>query len=163
MILIENRLDRVARIVPRLSDKIERILVYQSQQEFDQSAKEYRKAPFFGKLRRVDAWDLFSTLNWLYAEQEEDGRPRNVFLFNLCLEDERVALREKLVCVYAQDRRDVEGEGHRCFVYTTFDRMKLGLGDAFGTHVVETDLDREDFLLYERNALLCQMLGVGLS
>ena len=55
LVLVEDRLDRVARVVPGLLDRIEKIIIYQSEREFEVSTRQYRKEPFFEKLQRVDA------------------------------------------------------------------------------------------------------------
>lgn len=158
LVLVEDRLDRVMRIVPSLLDSIERIIIYQSERQFEASKRQYRKEPFFEKLQRVDAWSIYETLDQLYEACDEVGQPRNVLLFDLCLEDERVAFLDKLSVIYIKSKESTEGTEGRCFIYTTFDRMQQELRSNFKKHVVETDLSQENFLLYKKNALLCEAL-----
>ena len=161
-VLVEDRLDRVARVVPGLLDRIEKIIIYQSEREFEVSTRQYRKEPFFEKLQRVDAWSIYETLDQLYEARDEAGLPQNVFLFDLCLEDEQVAFSEKLSVIYIKSKEDSARPGCRCFIYTTFDRMQQLLHSAFQSYVVETDLGQEEnFLLYKKNALLCEALSLN--
>lgn len=158
LVLVEDRLDRVARIVPGLLDSIEKIIIYQSEREFEASIRPYRKEPFFEKLQRVDAWSIYETLDQLYGARDESGQPKNVFLFDLCLEDEQVAFSEKLSVIYIKSK----GDGGRCFIYTTFDRMLPQLHSTFQSYVVETDLGQEgNFLLFRQNLLLCEALSLN--
>lgn len=162
IVLVEDRLDRVARIVPGLLDSIEKIIIYQSEREFEASTRPYRKEPFFKKLQRVDAWSIYETLDQLYEARNESGQYENVFLFDLCLEDEQVAFSEKLSVIYIQSKENSQESGGRCFIYTTFDRMLPQLLKKFQLYVVKTDLGQEgNFLLIEQNALLCKMLSLN--
>ena len=40
LVLVEDRLDRVARVVPGLLDRIEKIIIYQSEREFEVSTRQ---------------------------------------------------------------------------------------------------------------------------
>ena len=162
LVLVEDRLDRVARVVPGLLDSIEKIIIYQSEREFEASIRPYRKEPFSKKLQRADAWSIYETLDQLYEACDEAGQPENVLLFDLCLEDEQVAFSEKLSVIYIKSKEDSRGLGCRCFIYTTFDRMQQQLHSTFQSYVVETDLGQEgNFLLYKKNALLCEALSLN--
>lgn len=158
LVLVEDRLDRVARIAPGLLDSIGKIIIYQSEREFEASTRQYRKEPFYEKLQRADAWDIYETLDRLYEARDEAGQPENVFLFDLCLEDEQVPFPEKLSVIYIKSKEDGIQAGWRCFIYTTFDRMQQQLYDSFHERVVSTDLSQENFLLYQMNDLFCGML-----
>lgn len=161
LVLVEDRLDRVMRIVPSLLDSIEKIIIYQSERQFEASTRQYRREPFFEKLQRVDAWSIYETLDQLYGACDEAGQPKNVFLFDLCLEDEQVAFPEKLSVIYIKSKESSEGPRCRCFIYTTFDRMQQQLHNSFKKYVVETDLGQEgNFLLYKKNTLLCKALSL---
>lgn len=161
LVLIEDRLDRVVRIVPSLLDSIERIVIYQSEREFETSTRQYRKEPFFNKLQRVDAWNIYDTLDHLYDACDETGQPENILLFDLCLEDEQVAFLEKLSVIYIKSKEDGRETGWRCFIYTTFDRMQPQLYNSFKERVVDTDLSQENFLLYKKNTLFCGALSLS--
>lgn len=161
LVLVEDRLDRVVRVAPSLLDSIEKIVIYQSEREFETTARQYRKEPFFEKLQRVDAWDIYEVLDRLYDACDETGQPENILLFDLCLEDEQVMFLEKLSVIYIKNKEDGMETGWRCFIYTTFDRMQQQLYNSFKERVVNTDLSRENFLLYKKNALLCQALSLN--
>lgn len=162
LVLVEDRLDRVAQVVPGLLDSIGKIVIYQSEREFEASIRPYRKEPFFEKLQRVDAWSIYETLDQLYAARDEAGQPENAFLFDLCLEDEQVAFPEKLSVIYIKSKQNSNEPGGRCFIYTTFDRMRQQLRSTFQSYVVNTDLGQEgNFLRYKENALLCEALSLN--
>lgn len=161
LVLVEDRLDRVARIVPSLLDRIEKIVIYQSEREFETSTRQYRKEPFFEKLQRVDAWNIYETLDRLYGACDEAGQPENILLFDLCLEDEQVAFLEKLSVIYIKNKEGSKETGWRCFIYTTFDRMQQQLYSSFKERVVNTDLSQKNFLLYKKNTLLCKALSLN--
>lgn len=162
LVLVEDRLDRVARVVPGLLDNIGKIIIYQSEREFEASIRSYRKEPFFEKLQRVDAWSIYETLDQLYEARDEAGQPKNILLFDLCLEDEQVAFSEKLSVIYIKSKEDSGEPGGRCFIYTTFDRMLPQLHSTFQSYVVETDLGQEgNFLLFRQNPLLCEALSLN--
>lgn len=161
LVIVEDRLDRVARIVSGLLDKIEKIIIYQSKQDFENSSQKYAGTAFWGKVQRVDAWDMYDVLSGLYEAVDAEGNPRNILLFDLCLEDERVAFEEKLSVSYIRLIEPAPVEQPRCFVYTTFDRMQQELDQEFGTRVIHTDLSQNNFLLYQNNTFLCEALAIN--
>jgi len=160
IVIVEDRLDRVARIVSGLMDHVGKIIIYQSERDFEKSIRPYRKEAFYEKLQRVDAWDMYETLDEMYDARDGAGQPVNLFLFDLCLEDEQVAFSEKLSVIYISSKESDEKTAPRCFIYTTFDRMQQKLDERFKERVVNTDLSQENFLLYKKNPLLCRALSL---
>lgn len=160
LVIIEDRLDRVARIAPDLEERIEKIIIYQTKHQFERLKADYEAAEFFQKVEQKEVWDIYETLYELYSAVDDAQQPQNILLFDLCLEDDRVTFQEKLSVAFIRNVNDAAATPPRCFIYTTFDRMQQDLNKYFNGQVIKTDLSRPKFLLYQRNPHFCQALGL---
>lgn len=157
LVIVEKQWDRVERIYPGLSDKIERIIVCQTEVDFTRSIHTYRHSPFIGKITREYPLNMGDLLD-MYEKKDEFGRPRYVFLFNMCPEDEHVPFGKRFAVDYI-GKKEESAEQPRCFVYTTCEQMQQKLNSRFKARVVNTDLGQDHFLLWADNPLLCKALS----